>query len=189
MRINSAARCSDGRRGHCGRQFSGSTYRLHPLMWGAKGGIGHLQVTVRALPIRCGCQAVEAGRGRDRVFPCRYAGRRQDGRCRDRRGRHRNGQVPTQVRAASRHSGSDSVRARFAAGRRFAMTRLLKKFSKCHLIASSSTWKGCPNFPCHSNGADVGILLAFMFAWNRVGALVLITALSCFPLPTSVVSE
>ena len=133
MRINSAARCSDGRRGHCGRQFSGSTYRLHPLMWGAKGGIGHLQVTVRALPIRCGCQAVEAGRGRDRVFPCRYAGRRQDGRCRDRRGRHRNGQVPTQVRAASRHSGSDSVRARFAAGRRFAMTRLLKKFSKCHL--------------------------------------------------------
>jgi len=33
--------------------------------------------------------------------------------------------------------------------------------------------------------ADMGLLLAFMFAWNMVGALVLIPALSCFLLPTS----
>ena len=33
----------------------------------------------------------------------------------------------------------------------------------------------------------MGILLAFMFLWNMVGALVLIPALSHFLLPTSVV--
>ena len=33
--------------------------------------------------------------------------------------------------------------------------------------------------------ADMGILLAFMFIWNMVGALVLIPALSHFLLPTS----
>jgi hypothetical protein len=33
--------------------------------------------------------------------------------------------------------------------------------------------------------ADMGILLAFMFVWNMVGALVLIPALSHFLLPTS----
>jgi uncharacterized protein len=31
--------------------------------------------------------------------------------------------------------------------------------------------------------ADMGILLAFMFLWNMVGALVLLPALACFLLP------
>jgi predicted RND superfamily exporter protein len=35
--------------------------------------------------------------------------------------------------------------------------------------------------------ADMGILLAFMFLWNMLGALILIPALSNFLLPTSVV--
>ena len=33
--------------------------------------------------------------------------------------------------------------------------------------------------------ADMGILLAFMFLWNMLGALILIPALSNFLLPTS----
>ena len=33
--------------------------------------------------------------------------------------------------------------------------------------------------------ADMGILLAFMFLWNMLGALILIPALSYFLLPTS----
>jgi len=37
--------------------------------------------------------------------------------------------------------------------------------------------------------ADMGILLTFMFVWNMLGALVLIPALSCFLLPTSVVRK
>jgi predicted RND superfamily exporter protein len=37
--------------------------------------------------------------------------------------------------------------------------------------------------------ADMGILLAFMFLWNMLGALVLIPALSYFLLPTSVVRK
>jgi predicted RND superfamily exporter protein len=37
--------------------------------------------------------------------------------------------------------------------------------------------------------ADMGILLTFMFVWNMLGALILIPALSCFLLPTSVVSK
>ena len=32
--------------------------------------------------------------------------------------------------------------------------------------------------------ADMGVLLAFMFVWNMVGALVLLPALACFVLPT-----
>jgi predicted RND superfamily exporter protein len=35
--------------------------------------------------------------------------------------------------------------------------------------------------------ADMGILLAFMFLWNMLGALILIPALSHFLLPTAVV--
>jgi hypothetical protein len=35
--------------------------------------------------------------------------------------------------------------------------------------------------------ADMGILLAFMFIWNMVGAVVLIPALSHFLLPTAAV--
>ncbi len=35
--------------------------------------------------------------------------------------------------------------------------------------------------------ADMGILLAFMFLWNMLGALILIPALSHFLLPTSAV--
>ena len=35
--------------------------------------------------------------------------------------------------------------------------------------------------------ADMGILLAFMFLWNMLGALILIPALSYFLLPTSAV--
>jgi predicted RND superfamily exporter protein len=35
--------------------------------------------------------------------------------------------------------------------------------------------------------ADMGILLAFMFLWNMLGALILIPALSNFLLPTSAV--
>ncbi len=31
--------------------------------------------------------------------------------------------------------------------------------------------------------ADMGILLAFMFLWNMLGALILLPALSCFLLP------
>ena len=31
--------------------------------------------------------------------------------------------------------------------------------------------------------ADMGILLAFMFLWNMVGALVLVPALACFLMP------
>ena len=37
--------------------------------------------------------------------------------------------------------------------------------------------------------ADMGILLAFMFVWNMIGALVLIPALSYFLLPTAVVAH
>ncbi len=37
--------------------------------------------------------------------------------------------------------------------------------------------------------ADMGILLTFMFIWNMIGALVLIPALSCFLLPTSIVQR
>ena len=33
----------------------------------------------------------------------------------------------------------------------------------------------------------MGILLAFMFLWNMLGALVLFPALACFLLPTGVV--
>jgi len=35
--------------------------------------------------------------------------------------------------------------------------------------------------------ADMGVLLAFMFLWNMLGALILIPALSRFLLPTSAV--
>jgi len=35
--------------------------------------------------------------------------------------------------------------------------------------------------------ADMGILLAFMFLWNMLGALILIPSLSRFLLPTSAV--
>jgi predicted RND superfamily exporter protein len=35
--------------------------------------------------------------------------------------------------------------------------------------------------------ADMGILLAFMFLWNMLGALILIPSLSYFLLPTSAV--
>ena len=31
--------------------------------------------------------------------------------------------------------------------------------------------------------ADMGVLLAFMFLWNMLGALVLLPALACFLLP------
>jgi len=37
--------------------------------------------------------------------------------------------------------------------------------------------------------ADMGILLAFMFLWNMLGALILIPALSRFLLPTSSVHK
>jgi hypothetical protein len=37
--------------------------------------------------------------------------------------------------------------------------------------------------------ADMGILLAFMFLWNMLGALILIPALSNFLLPTSAVRK
>jgi hypothetical protein len=37
--------------------------------------------------------------------------------------------------------------------------------------------------------ADMGILLAFMFLWNMLGALILIPALSRFLLPTSAVHK
>lgn len=34
--------------------------------------------------------------------------------------------------------------------------------------------------------ADMGVLLAFMFLWNMLGALVLLPALACFLLPAAV---
>jgi len=37
--------------------------------------------------------------------------------------------------------------------------------------------------------ADMGVLLAFMFLWNMLGALILIPALSYFLLPTSAVAK
>src|SRR5437879_6750036 len=37
--------------------------------------------------------------------------------------------------------------------------------------------------------ADMGILLAFMFIWNMLGALILLPALACFLLPEGVFSE
>jgi predicted RND superfamily exporter protein len=48
------------------------------------------------------------------------------------------------------------------------------------LAAGVATWALSPiKFQ-----ADMGILLAFMFVWNMVGAVVLIPALSHFPLPS-----
>jgi uncharacterized protein len=49
------------------------------------------------------------------------------------------------------------------------------------LAAGVGTWAFSPiKFQ-----ADMGILLAFMFVWNMLGALILIPALSCFLLPTT----
>jgi predicted RND superfamily exporter protein len=48
------------------------------------------------------------------------------------------------------------------------------------LAVGVATWAASPiKFQ-----ADMGILLAFMFVWNMVGALVLIPALSRFLLPS-----